>query len=484
MALPPHRCGASATLLGVCTTACARADALAAFGSGFFSAPLSPLARGGRPEPRACLTYYALIVGCYRVMGFKAEALTACQEGRQVYPEDTELLFLEGVLRRDKGDLTGAEACLIRLLESNPAAHFASVDAGLKGYKAWHNLGVVYLQQDRLEEAEAQWQKVLAQRPDFLPSWLGLSEAYTKRGAWDALEELAQRLEKDHPQGAREAPLMRARGLLAHQDYRAAQSLLEDTIERFPDDLMLRVLLSHVFLKEGKDELAAENALRAILVRDPHHPEARNNLSVLLYRQGRKLDGPGTDGVTLADLYEAARNKPSDINEHVPTLYKLAKECRHITEFGTRTAVSTTAFLYAQPERVVCYDLRKWPEVNQLEILAGRTKFSFHLANVLNVEIEDTDLLFIDTRHVHEQLQEELRLHAPKARKYIVLHDPATAGENGEGESRRRLWPAVEDFLAQGQFALKDPFLPTKGLTILARKPSAVENGELMGSLE
>src|SRR5260370_28215966 len=117
---------------------------------------------------------------------------------------------------------------------------------------------------------------------------------------------------------------------------------------------MPRVLLSHVFLKEGKDQLAAENALRSILVREPNHREARHNLTVLLYNQGRKVEGAGVDGVTLADLYETARSKPSDINEHIPTLYALTQECPHITELGTRTGLSTTAFLYAQPEQLVC----------------------------------------------------------------------------------------------------------------------------------
>ena len=32
--------------------------------------------------------------------------------------------------------------------------------------------------------------------------------------------------------------------------------------------------------------------------------------------------------------YELAKNTPSDINEHIDTLYNLAKECSHITEMG------------------------------------------------------------------------------------------------------------------------------------------------------
>src|SRR5262249_8726058 len=174
-------------------------------------------------------------------------------------------------------------------------------------------------------------------------------------------------------------------------------------------------------------------------------------------------------GPTLADLYHAACVTPSDINEHCPVLYALAKECRHVTEMGTRTAVSTTALLFAPPERLGCYDLRKYPPVDRLAALAGRTQFAFHQADVRQVEIEETDLLFIDTWHVYEQLREELSLHSPKVRRYIVLHDTTTFGDRGEAEGRRGLWPAVEEFLARGTFRLKRRLHNNNGLTVLER---------------
>jgi hypothetical protein len=43
-----------------------------------------------------------------------------CLDGRGRYPDDLELLFAEGLVRRDLGDLRGAEACLVRLLQHDP----------------------------------------------------------------------------------------------------------------------------------------------------------------------------------------------------------------------------------------------------------------------------------------------------------------------------------------------------------------------------
>jgi glycosyltransferase involved in cell wall biosynthesis len=153
---------------------------------------------------------YALIAGCHGARGALPPALQACQEGRRHYPDDTELLFLEAQLRRDQGDLEGASGCLLRLLAVRPAAYFASIDTGLRGYKARHDLAVVYCQQGRPAEASEQWPLALTERPDFVPSWLGLAELDLKAGDWTDLETVAQRLEKQDQ--ALEAAVLRARG--------------------------------------------------------------------------------------------------------------------------------------------------------------------------------------------------------------------------------------------------------------------------------
>jgi hypothetical protein len=107
--------------------------------------------------------------------------------------------------------------------------------------------------------------------------------------------------------------------------------------------------------------------------------------------------------------------------------------------------------------------------VDRLAGLAEGTEFVFRQDDVLWVTIEETDLLFIDTWHVYEQLSEELRLHAGAARKYVVLHDTTTFGDQGESAGHRGLWPAIEEFLAQGTFRLKARYANNNGLTVLER---------------
>ena len=410
---------------------------------------------------------YALIAQCCRRLGQADQALAACQEGRRHYPDDVELLFLEGLTRRDRGDLEGAAAALERLLEVKPGPHFASVAVGLGGYRARHNLAVVYQQLGKLAQAEAQWRLVTAERPDFALAWLGLGVLHLAQGRWGELEQDARALETQAGAPA-EAKALRGRVLLARGDFVGARAMLDRAVAQSPQALWPRVILTHVLLQEGRDPDAAERALRDVLAMEPQHAEARHNLAVLLQRKNLPpTDAVFVENVPLAQLYLAACRSPSDINEHLPTLYALAKECRHVTEFGTRTGVSTTALLYAQLDRLVCYDRVKYPQVDRLRQAAGRTEFVFHEKDVLWAEIEETDLLFIDTWHVYEQLREELRRHAGKARKYIVVHDTTTFGERGETEGHRGLWPAVEEFVAQETFRLKRRYTNNNGLTVL-----------------
>ena len=47
----------------------------------------------------------------------------------------------------------------------------------------------------------------------------------------------------------------------------------------------------------------------------------------------------------IVNNYHSKCNEISDINEHLPTLMELSKECETICEFGVRSIVSTWSFL-------------------------------------------------------------------------------------------------------------------------------------------
>lgn len=157
--------------------------------------------------------------------------------------------------------------------------------------------------------------------------------------------------------------------------------------------------------------------------------------------------------MTITDLYNHHLSVPSDINEHLPILYEFAKKSKHITEFGTRTGVSTLAFLNAalsNKAKMIAYDIKKLPEVEILETLSLKEgiDFTFKEKNVLEITIEPTELLFIDTFHSYNQLKEELRLHSSSVSKYLIFHDTETFGKVGEDNSEGLL-KAIELFIKE-----------------------------------
>ncbi len=158
--------------------------------------------------------------------------------------------------------------------------------------------------------------------------------------------------------------------------------------------------------------------------------------------------------IDFGQLYADGCAHPSDINEHLPTLYHYAQKCQHITEMGVRTGSSTRAFLHATPDRLISYDLILDELVvawfGQAQSLG--LNYSYLVGNTLNLTIEKTDLLFIDTLHNYHQLKTELELHAKFVERYIVFHDTVSFGEHGESYSGelglKGIRFAIDEFLA------------------------------------
>lgn len=171
--------------------------------------------------------------------------------------------------------------------------------------------------------------------------------------------------------------------------------------------------------------------------------------------------------------YQKAKSVKSDINENLPILYELAKECKHVTEMGVRTGVSTRAFLNTDVE-LISYDIVLDSNVSKLfEIAKARgKKVAYVQADTLKLEILETDLLFIDTLHTYSQLKKELSLHGNKAKKYLAFHDTITFGLKGEdGVDKKGLLSAVIEFVVENpHWKFKVFKTNNNGMTVLERR--------------
>ena len=187
----------------------------------------------------------------------------------------------------------------------------------------------------------------------------------------------------------------------------------------------------------------------------------------------------------------------SDINEHLPTLYKYASECESIIELGVRGVVSTYAFVYgllsnnSSNKKILLNDISP---CNITEILQLTTDLEIDIKydwiNDLDLEIKGKyDLTFIDTWHVYGQLKRELEKFSKVTNKYIIMHDTTVDAELGEtirlgwtakeqsmktgfplDEINKGLIPAITEFLESNKnWKMKERFTNNNGLTILEK---------------
>ena len=189
-----------------------------------------------------------------------------------------------------------------------------------------------------------------------------------------------------------------------------------------------------------------------------------------------------------------------DIMEHLPTLYKYAKECNSIFETGVRNCISSWAFLYGLLEdgnkmqkTLFMNDINPC-EVNDI-VMASKTfnniDVKYEWKNNLLLDFkENYDITFIDTWHVYGQLKRELNNFSKITNKYIIMHDTTVDEITGEtirngwnaekqsvesgiplDEINKGLWQAVLEFLEQTpEWYITERFENNNGLTILARK--------------
>lgn len=176
--------------------------------------------------------------------------------------------------------------------------------------------------------------------------------------------------------------------------------------------------------------------------------------------------------------YFKAKTNPSDINEHMAVLYNYARKSVSVTELGVRSVVATWAFLRgAKVYRG--YDMFEHPNMKIIPMVHDNAKII--IADVLEVDIDETDFLFIDTFHTETQLKGELARHADKARKFIGFHDTFTyaligeapyEGMGGRGvDCGKGLRGAIDEFLLNNkQWSVAYKTDRNNGLTILEKK--------------
>lgn len=130
----------------------------------------------------------------------------------------------------------------------------------------------------------------------------------------------------------------------------------------------------------------------------------------------------------LESLYDRMCKTPSDIVLHLPMLVELVDELKAetVVELGTRTGVSSIAWLYALEKTgghlysVDVDDRPDLPEFDHWTFIQGDD-----CSPRVYTQLPEADIVFIDTSHAYKHTLKELNLYRwlVKPGGRIVLHD-------------------------------------------------------------
>ncbi|MBI1211506.1 MAG: tetratricopeptide repeat protein [Alphaproteobacteria bacterium] len=243
----------------------------------------------------------------------------------QSFPTHPDVLQLLGLALKAQGKLAEAEDHLRRSLGANRAQPHV-----------WNNLGNLLSSQRRAAEAVLAYREAIALNANYAEAWIGLGEALMDTGDLDAAEDAYQRARTLEPQRAA-AQIGLAAVAAKREDEQTTDKLLRQVLARDPNNaialhnlgvslarrglaseaaglteraIALRpgrpdMLSSHAFALQLKGKLDAAAALyRQALARDPLYVAAHENLSRLLWAQGKHE-------VFTADLDAAIARHPN-----------------------------------------------------------------------------------------------------------------------------------------------------------------------------
>ena len=228
---------------------------------------------------------FALLVMCLAGLDQTEEAIDTCERGLSLFPQDAELHFRRGMLAHGKGDSERAIGEYYQSLTGPRRNEFSSLDPGIAGYKARHNMALAFEERRDYSMAELQWREALRLRPQHQASRFALIDLLLRQGR---LATAGQQIRFVEETAESSAALEAARAKLELCSGRAdlAATRLEQARHAHGDeDGRLLEVQWQVLIEMGEVEQAID-ALRQLNQLQPANAAALHNLGAALLSQG------------------------------------------------------------------------------------------------------------------------------------------------------------------------------------------------------
>ena len=146
------------------------------------------------------------------------------------------------------------------------------------------------------------------------------------------------------------------------------------------------------------------------------------------------------------ERFENIKNESSDINEHVDVIFKYTKGCNIAVSLGIGKGDAAFALLLGCQHHISIDPNPSQDTLNFLNDYFG-SKSSYRIQSTKeDLDIEEFDVLFVDSFHNADYVGQELKTHAHKVNKFIIFHDTFIYGKTGEDGTEGILKP-INDFL-------------------------------------
>jgi GT2 family glycosyltransferase/tetratricopeptide (TPR) repeat protein len=297
---------------------------------------------------------HALLVASHVQLGDYDKASKQCVLARRLFPADPELLFREGILAHHAGRLQAAVDAYVAVLAGSGERHFSSIDRGIVGFKARHNLALVYEDLGDEQKAIQQWELIINEVPEYPNGWRGLIDNYLRTGKYGPAEAVIERMmqiKRLHGEAFRAL----AQVAIAHGDLvRAKRNLLEGDQACAGQEEPLRSLCH--FLFEHGEPTETVSALVRLSALVPEDASVQHNLATAYLRIGDA-------SLALRSFDEALRLRPADVTSHLYRGYALEQLNRDLEAMsayreaerlspGNRTAADAHARLQALRRKI------------------------------------------------------------------------------------------------------------------------------------
>jgi hypothetical protein len=158
---------------------------------------------------------------------------------------------------------------------------------------------------------------------------------------------------------------------------------------------------------------------------------------------------------TLDEIFTYVKSIPRDLDQHAEAIRGLAMQSPRITAFVKRhewnailaAARPTNLIVYQKEEDPLLQEIHNAVQAEQAAMPRHYTTTTGPGADSLIAEIEETDLLILDTIHSASRLTAELDRHASKVRQRILVRSTGAFGESAEGSGEPGLYYAMKPFL-------------------------------------